>query len=317
MNLPLLRTRIPTVDAPQAALSFVVTQAAYIESQVNEMIYPEIIYSTVIPVDTSAPPFTQTIITYMSDKYGKADWINGNADDIPMAGSELNMVKSVVHTAAIGYGFGWEEVNFAMSIGHNIQTTDASAARRAYEEMCQAIAFNGDASKNMQGIMNYPGVTAAAAPFGNWTATTPAANILADLNSLITGISAGTNYTSYADTILLPPAKLSLLAGIIIPDSGGQTFMSWFMANNAYTLLTGTRPIMRPVRGLEVAGTGPSNRAIAYRRSPEVLSMAIPMPHRFLPVYQDGPLHWVVPGVFRMGGLNIKRPAEVRYMDGI
>jgi len=41
------------------------------------------------------------------------------------------------------------------------------------------------------------------------------------------------------------------------------------------------------------------------------------MPHRFLPVFQGGPLHWVVPGVFRLGGLDIRRPKEVRYIDGI
>jgi hypothetical protein len=310
--------RMPTMDAPQAALAFVTTQAAFINTQVNEMVYPEIIYPSVIPVDTSAPPFTQTIITYASDKYGKADWINGNADDIPMAATELNMFKSVVYTAAIGYGFGWEEVNYAMLIGHNIQTADASAARRAYEEMVERICFVGDTTKNMSGLINYPGITAGAPPSGgNWTATTPAANIMADLNSLITGISQGTNYTSYADTILLPPDKLALLAGIIIPDSGGQTFMSWFMRNNAYTLLSGVTPVMKPVRALKTAGAGATNRAVAYRRSPDVLSVSLPMPHRFLPVYQDGPLHWVVPGVFRMGGLQVPRPAEIRYMDGI
>jgi hypothetical protein len=205
-----------------------------------------------------------------------------------------------------------------MLIGHNIQTADAAAARRAYEEMVERVAFLGDASKNFHGLTNYPGVPIVAPPSGgNWTAATPAASIMQDLNALITGISTGTNYTAYADTILLPPAKLALLAGIIIPDSGGQTFMSWFMKNNAYTLLSGVTPVMRPVRGLETAGASSNNRAVAYRRSPDVLSLSIPMPHRFLPVYQDGPLHWVVPGVFRMGGLAVNRPKEISYMDGI
>jgi hypothetical protein len=309
---------MPTVDSPQAALAFVVTQAAYIQTRVNEIVYPEIIYPSVIPVDTSAPPFTQTILTYISDKYGKADWINGNADDIPMAGSELNMIKSLVYTAGIGYGFGWEEVNYAMMMGHNIQAQDAAAARRAYEEMVEKICFQGDASKGMDGINNYPGVGIIAPPSGgNWTQATAASAIMQDLNALITGIAVGTNYTAYADTILLPPAKLALLAGIIIPDSGGQTFMSWFMKNNAYTLLSGVTPVMKPVRSLATAGAAGATRAVAYRRSPDVLSVSIPMPHRFLPVYQDGPLHWVVPGVFRLGGLQVPRPAEIKYMDGI
>jgi hypothetical protein len=56
---------------------------------------------------------------------------------------------------------------------------------------------------------------------------------------------------------------------------------------------------------------------VAYRRNPQVLKLHVPMPHRFLPVYQDGPLNFVVPGVFRLGGLDIRRPKEVRYGDGI
>lgn len=56
---------------------------------------------------------------------------------------------------------------------------------------------------------------------------------------------------------------------------------------------------------------------ISYRRDPSVLKMHIPMPHRFLPVYQAGPIRWEVPGIFRLGGVDIRRPAEVRYTDGI
>ncbi len=71
------------------------------------------------------------------------------------------------------------------------------------------------------------------------------------------------------------------------------------------------------MRGLETAGAAGVARMVAYRRNPQVLKLHIPMPHRFLPVYQDGPLNFVVPGVFRLGGLDIRRPKEIRYGDGI
>ena len=75
--------------------------------------------------------------------------------------------------------------------------------------------------------------------------------------------------------------------------------------------------MIRAMRGLEAAGASADARMVAYRRDPSVLKLHIPMPHRFLPVYQDGPLNYVVAGVFRLGGLDIRRPAEVRYVDGI
>jgi hypothetical protein len=56
---------------------------------------------------------------------------------------------------------------------------------------------------------------------------------------------------------------------------------------------------------------------IAYRRDPQVLKMHIPMTHRFLNVWQTGPLVFDVPGIFRLAGLEIRRPGAVRYVDGI
>jgi hypothetical protein len=48
---------------------------------------------------------------------------------------------------------------------------------------------------------------------------------------------------------------------------------------------------------------------IAYRRDPQVIKMHIPMTHRFLPVWQTGPLVFDVPGIFRLAGLEVRRPA--------
>jgi hypothetical protein len=41
------------------------------------------------------------------------------------------------------------------------------------------------------------------------------------------------------------------------------------------------------------------------------------MPHRFMPVYQTGPLRCDIPGVMRLGGLDIRLPNEISYVDGI
>jgi len=45
--------------------------------------------------------------------------------------------------------------------------------------------------------------------------------------------------------------------------------------------------------------------------------MHIPMRHRFLPVWQTGPITFDVPGIFRTGGVEIRRPGAFRYVDGI
>ena len=72
------------------ALAFVENARKYVEKEVNETIFPEILYPSLIPVDTSAPEWTKTIEYRSQESYGKADWINGNADDIPLAGNSYN-----------------------------------------------------------------------------------------------------------------------------------------------------------------------------------------------------------------------------------
>lgn len=84
-----------------------------------------------------------------------------------------------------------------------------------------------------------------------------------------------------------------------------------------YTAETGTPLMIRGVRGLDSAGASGNGRAIAYSRDPEGVKIHIPMTHRFLPVWQTGPIVFDVPGIFRLAGLEIRRPGAFRYADGV
>ena len=301
----------------QAALGFVTSQTAHVEQQVNEVVYPDIQYPQLIPVDTSAHPFAQTVEYYSSDKTGKAEWINGNADDVPLANGERTKHQTSVYTAGIGYGYGWEEVNQAAMLGVNLSAEGAMAARRAYEEMVDRVAIKGDAAKGFQGLINNSSVNAAAATNGDWGGTgTTSDHVLQDVNDALLAVGTDTLYTSVADTLLLSFAKMNFLATTRLGDTD-KTLLSFLRENNTYTAMTGRPLTIRGVRGLETAGSGNSQRMVAYRRDPQVLKLHIPMPHQFLPAEKSGALNFIVPGVFRLGGLDIRRPAEVKYRDGI
>jgi hypothetical protein len=299
----------------QAALGFIESQTAHIEQGVNEIVYADIQYQSLIPVDTSAHPFAQSVVYYSSDKYGRAAWLNGGSDDMPKAGTERFQYKTSVYTAGIGYGYSWEEVNIAMMQGVNLQNDDAMAARRAYEEMVDNVALRGDTEKNFRGLFNFPGVTVSVATTGNWpTATVDQINL--DISNLLIGIGTTTLQTSMANTLLMSYERFQLLSARRI-DNTVVSIMEYIRQNNVYTAMTGKPLDIRAVRGLETAGVGSVQRMIAYRKAPDVLKMHIPMPHRFLGVWQSGPLNWEIPGVFRIGGLDIRRPREVRYVDGV
>ena len=298
----------------RAALGFVRSQATHIEREVYKTQYPDIQYPNLVPVDTSANPFVKTVTYYSSDMTGKADWINGNSDDVPKADTSMGEHQTEVHTAGIGYGYGWEELNYAQMVGHNLSSDRAEAARRAYEEMVDRVALMGDTGKGFSGLFDYPGVPTASAETGGWDSAEPDA-IVEDVNAALMGVYEGTNTVSMADTLLLPYQRIRYL-NRRLPNSTSSV-MDYMMQYNVYTTATGNPLTIRGIRGLNTAGAGGTPRMVAYRRSPDVLKLHIPMPHRFLPARQSGALRFDVPGVFRLGGLDIRRPAEVSYVDGV
>jgi len=308
------------VDAQQA-LGFLVSQTAYIEAQVYEIQYPDIQYPNLIPVDTSANEWAKSVTYYSSDKTGKAGWFNHYGKDLHVADVERARHEVAIEMADIGYRYTLEELGVASMIpGTNLTTDRASAARRAYEEFVDSLAFRGDATKNLNGIINYPGVTvvnAAEVTGGNtdWD-DKDADEILKDVNDALTGVYTASLTVEMADTILMPISALNLLASKRIPDTS-MTIIEFLLKNNVYTFTTGRPLTLRGVRGLETAGVGGVGRMVVYRRDPAVIKMHIPMPHRFLPVWQTGPMIFDIPGIFRVAGVEVRRPGAVRYVDGI
>jgi hypothetical protein len=119
-----------------------------------------------------------------------------------------------------------------------------------------------------------------------------------------------------ADTLLLPIERALTLGQTTMSATNSETLWSFIARTNSYSLVTGRPLMIRGIRGLLTAGAGATARMVAYRRSPDVLEFHMPMAHKFLPVWQNGPTNFLVPGIFRIGGIEFKRPASVRYADG-
>jgi hypothetical protein len=312
-----------SLDAQQSAYNFVVNQNTVIESTVVKMVYPDIQYPNLVPVETNVGnEWVKSITYYSQDMLGRADWFHHTALDIPLAEVTRDKFERGIEMAAIGYRYTIEEVQTAMNTpGLNLTADKAIACRRAYEEFVDGIALRGSTPKNMQGLINSSLPVATTAPAdGTGAATTFASKtndqVIRDINNALMGIATTTNWLYYGDTILLPPAVIVQLAGRIIVNTN-VSVLEWIKQYNVLTVQTGRPITIAGVRGLETAGVGGISRMVAYRRDPQVLKMWIPMPHHFLPVWQRGPLVFDVPGIFRLGGVEIRLPAAMRYLDGV
>lgn len=288
-------------------LSFVQNQTTVLNREVNETEFPEIVYPGLVPVLSEGNPFAQSVTYISTTQAGQADWIQGDSDDIPMADVGLAQQSKPVYTAAIGYGFGWEEISIAQQLGYNLDAMKAIAARRAYEQMVNRVVLEGDMTKGFKGLSDQTIWQSAGATLSDWTDLSGVVDTAVSKNindTLMT--TSNTGGVPAADTLLVPVAYYTALYSRYIPNAR-ENLLSYVTNNNVYTAMTGRPLVIRALSSL-------SNAIVAYRNSPDVLAVHIPMPHRFLPVHQAGPLRWEVPGVFRMGGLNVRRTEDTAIL---
>lgn len=292
-------------------LAYMRSQAAIINREAVELDYNPL-YQALIPVSTEGHPFAPAVVFGSATKLGQARFISGNADDVPFANLDLKEKVQPVHTAAVGYSYGFEELGVAQAMGINLTADKAVAARRAYEEFVDVLAFNGNAEKSIAGFKNL-GATDRQRAFNNTAANwTDADKFMKMVFEKL--LLTGTNGNPTADTLLVSPTQFALLATSFV--SSGASYLQLLKDTNPVTASTGKALTVRAVKGLETSGTGGAERVIMYRKDPSVLALHIPMPHRFLePALAESGMRVNVAGVFRIAGIQVKRADDVLYLD--
>jgi hypothetical protein len=313
--------RMNLVDNQQA-FSFLVAQTTYLEAEVYRTQYPDIIYPQLVPIDTSAMEWAKSVTYFSIDKVGKADWFSSSGTEMPLADINRNKFEQTIEMAAVGYRYNLEEIGQAMMIpGLNLTSERAEAAVRAYEEFMDKLARFGSTSKNFAGLFNNGNIAAATAIADGtgssalWSTKT-ADQMIRDVQQSLVNVYQQSLTVEMADTVLLPITNYQLLADTRIPNTAISA-LDYLAKYNIYTSQTGSPLMIRGVLNLDTAGVGATGRMMTYRRDPRVVKLHVPMVHKFLPVWQTGPVTYDIPGIFRVGGVEVRRPGACRYTDGI
>ena len=183
------------------------------------------------------------------------------------------------------------------------------------------MVLNGRADLGWNGLLNSDNIVASTDSPANGNANSrnwldkSAENIIRDVNNLLEGVYVDSNTVELANTLALPVNIWAALASRFIQGTDSSVAM-WIRNNNVYTMKTGMPLTITEIRGLDVAGTGTTGRAIAYNNMEDVLEYHLLMPlNTWDPQYSG--FDWIIPSMTRTGGLEIKRPAAVRYLDQI
>ena len=289
----------------QAALGFVVSQSSHIEREVMAIPYPEIRYAEMVPVDTSANPFAASVTFFTQDQVGRAKFMNGKGDDVPLANIMRSKFEQGILDAGIGYEFSLTEIGQAQMMGMSLTNEGAAAARLAYEQLVDEVTLNG--ADGIEGLYNTTGITSAAAA-ATFLVGTPA-QVLTAINTALTAIMTDTNGIDMANTVVLPLAAYAALATRQLDATSDVTILEFIRRANVYTTRTGQPLTIMADHRL-------ATKMVVYKRDPSVLKLHMPMPLRFLPP-QYVNLSVRVPGMFRFAPLSIRRPKAVRYVTAV
>lgn len=307
----------------QSALPFVLAQGRNIEAQVYATRYPSFEYASVLPVVTEGNAWAIGTQFMTMDMAGEAKFLSGAAADMPF--NQVTRGTASHDFAMIGSGWEWnlEEINQASLYGVNLNADKAVSATRSIERLLYDIAMKGSTEKGWSGFVNQGNVTTTNAPgTGTGSSTyfkdkTPA-QVLADLNGLLSGIARSTNEIEFANTIALPPEVFDLLASTYVgEEASAPTILARFQSNNVYTAATGQPIQIKRVRDLSTAASDGSGRVVAYRNERDVLRFHLPMPRMVLPVRQKSIMGFETGIIARTGGVEVRLPGAMAYLDKV
>ena len=302
---------------PTAALSFLQQQGAHIESEVYRIEYPQYKYSELVPLDNSAPDWSKTVLFQTVDHRGEFKLIGPQSTDIPTVDIAKGQGFKEIQTAALGYTFTLEELEFAKLNNVSLDAERAMAVRDVTEQGLNKIYLIGNLGVG-EGLFSSANVTRETA---GSSITTLVANIPTNgVQPLINLFANAYNqvYITNTGTIhkpthfVMPPTQLALLARTILNSGNASNFTVLQFLRMNFPDIEFTDDL-----NLVAAGLGGITRMIVYKKEMRVVKGHDVMPLKFLSPATVNNIHFTVPALVRTGGTEWRIPKAAHYVDGV
>lgn len=312
-------------DANEVA--FTARGLEYIFQQTYDVLYPELKAKSLLPVNTSIPSGAQFYTWFSYDKVGEARVITNYANDFDTS-ADVFMTENTGNICAIGNGFSYsiQDLRAAaavqLGVGRPLDRARAEVARWVHDSKVDDLAAYGDSSRNINGFVNHPDLTAVTVSSGGgaWSTTLATVNstnnaiIIADLNKLVNSIEQTTLGVEQPDTLVLPLSVKPRLYQPMHPDvfNPGSLIEHWFKGQS----------VIKNIEFWNKLDAANSNSAlsagvakmIAYKREPRVLEMVIPQEFELFEPERKG-MSFRVACHSRFGGVIFHYPKAIAAMN--
>lgn len=300
-------------------------QLESVKARTYDVKYPVYKAKQLIPVSTEAGTGAENITYEQFDSVGTMKLIQAYADDLPRSDIKGAEFSTPVRSIGGAYGYSIQEIRSAQLAGKPLQARKAESVKKSYEQKVNEIAWfaRPTAAKygGLTGLLYNANITKAEASTGAtsgsivWSGKTPA-EILKDLNDIVSNMIELTKGVEVPDTILLPIEQHQIISTTNMGNGTDTTIKKYFLENNPMITSIEWVNELNAVSPIPRTGTGTADLMVAYRKSPEVLTLELPQTFEQFAA-QERNLEFVIPAHGRIGGVIVYYPLAISIVDGI
>jgi hypothetical protein len=296
------------LDANETAMF--TRQLEIIESEVFNVEYVPSRAREFIPIDSSVAPGADTITYRQYDQRGVAKLIANYATDLPRVDVLGKEFTTTIQSLGDAFGYTIQDMRRAAFSGVPIDRERMAAARDAIERKVDELLAIGDTTAGLNGFLKHPNVPLIAPITGVWAGAT-AQQIYDDLVKLVQSVVTNTKTTHQVDTVIFDTASWGIVAHKLMGANLDRTVLKVFLENHP-----NIKKVDQWTRNdtANAANTGP--RIVAYERNRRVVEGKMAVDFEMLPPQAKG-LEFEVPCHARTGGVVVRYPMAMAYMDGV
>lgn len=302
-------------DATEAE-SFAIGQLTYLEAKAHAKWYAPMHYEQILGdcIDYSAGPYTKAVDYLVVDGTGMGRLMSPGANDVPMVDVAYAKVTIPVAPGGIGYDYTQEDLRTSAFLKQPLPNTKQVQSILAYKRHMNRIALTGEAPANFKGLYNNSSVTAAARASGAVWDSATGDTIIADVADAYGKYSTASGGNSVPTKMIVPLSTRQVLRKRV--GSNSDTTIEKFISETFKLEITDDLALDTVALGGLGLGSGGTKRVVFCDPTNDNIVFHIPMPLQFLAPQLNG-YRVVVPGEYKVAGLEIRRIQTVRYMDTV
>lgn len=250
---------------------------------------------------------------------GKA-WIGKDASAIASLALDIGKTANPLNLWAMQIGWTIPELESAQKVGRPVDSQKYSGMVLKHNMDIDEQVYIGDAELGFTGLVNSGLITpsnVAADGTGSsplWINKTPA-QILRDVNDMLTAAWQASGFAVVPTKLLLPPLKFAYINSQLVSSAADKSILT-YLKDNSLTMAQTGRPLdIQPVKWLTGRGAASADRMVAYSQSENFVRFPMVPLQRTPLEYRD--LRQLVTYFGRLGVTEFVYPETVAYRDGI